>query len=406
MTGRPTVQLITVATRSHLPGVAVLAESLRRHHPQQRLTCYLVERAAEPADACDGLVDIVPVSDLDLPGGPAFLFQYTPFELCCAVKPFALLHQLARAGVEGAVYLDGDMYACAPFLDAVREAWAAAPVLLTPHVHCPGQDIDFRYFARSGGFNAGFVAVAKSEAATAMLSWWKARLARDCYYDLLGGVFVDQKWLELAAALFPCVRAWGHRGVNVGHWNIHECTFAEENGRTTVAPGVPLCLFHFSRFTNPGLTEHESVLRDIPPQVQQLADRYARELRARRPPGAAVPPCSFSTFDDGTPIPAETRELVRQRKVRVENPFARKDEVLAALEAEGLESVVESRVELRVGYFTTQYRALRRRVAELEPRLWRAENRLQRLDRHPVFGPLLRLWNRFVNSDLWGGPEA
>ncbi|MEE8115403.1 MAG: hypothetical protein V3T23_13745, partial [Nitrososphaerales archaeon] len=69
---------------------------------------------------------------LPLPGGRRFLFKYTAFELCCALKPYAIKHALQRSGVTHLVYLDSDVLVISPFWNDLEAAWRTHPILLTP----------------------------------------------------------------------------------------------------------------------------------------------------------------------------------------------------------------------------------------------------------------------------------
>jgi len=400
MTEPGELQYITISTRSHLAHVATLAESLARHEPGTRLTCYLVERAPAPEDSFDGLFEILPVSELALPGGLRFLFQYTPFALCCALKPWAILDQMDRFGRAQVAYMDGDMYACAAFRELLAGLEPDAAVLSTPHLLVPRADMDFRYMSKAGAYNAGFILARAREEARNLLTWWQDRLSRDCYMDHLGGVLVDQRWFELAMAFFPGTAALRHTGFNVGHWNLHEYTFRREGRRLMVGPDTPLCLFHFSGFKNPGLTRHRTVLGAVPAEIAELANEYEHRLRYWRQLQTEPPPYSFGMFEDGTEIPEPARELVRQGRVQTEDPFASKPEIFAALEEVGVETVMEARQDIRVARLEQACEELRKRVDHAEQRLWEAENLLRRLWRHPVLGRLWKLWRACVNAEL------
>lgn len=86
---RTTIHFVAIATRSHLAQAAVLAQSLHRVHPDVPRTLFLVEPTIEPCDTDSGW-SIRLASQLPLPEPRRFMFQYTPFQLCCALKPFAL----------------------------------------------------------------------------------------------------------------------------------------------------------------------------------------------------------------------------------------------------------------------------------------------------------------------------
>ncbi len=394
-------QYITIATRGFLGRVAVLADSLSRHHPGSRLTCYLVENTAAPGDDRD--CQIIPIRDLDIPGFDHFCFQYTPFELCCALKPYCLLHTMRHTSA-AVIYLDADMLVTHPFEDVLRQAWQH-DVLVTPHLRRPTVKTDFRYFLRAGQYNAGFLGVRDTPRAHAFLGWWRDRLARDCYRDYLGGILDDQTWLDMAVALFEGIDKLHHTGINTAHWNLHECDFHRE-GETLVAnDGEPLCLFHFSSFSHPGLTRHERLPGPIPAEIDALADDYRQQLAtATAVSSATATPHAFERFSDGSPITPAMREAVRLCRIPEEiNPFEHPGIVQAALPAGAPDSILNGRVDYQFAALKDRCEIQTRKLVDLDQtkqRLWNAENRLQRLSQHPLFGPLLRFWNQHVNSAL------
>lgn len=392
---------ITIATRGFLGRVAVLAESLSRHHPGSRLTCYLVENEVQPGD--DRHCQIIPIRDLGIPGFDHFCFQYTLFELCCALKPHCLLHALRHTSAP-ALYLDADMLAIHPFEDVLRKVWQH-DVLVTPHLRRPTVKTDFRYFLRAGQYNAGFLGVRDTPCAKALLTWWRDRLARDCYRDYLGGILDDQTWLDMAVSLFDGVDKLHHSGINTAHWNLHECDFHRKGDTLMANDGEPLCLFHFSSFSHPGLTRHERLPGTIPADIDALADDYRQQLATASDGTVSTAiPHAFERFVDGTPIMPAMREAVRLGRVPDEiNPFKHPVMVQAALPANDPDSILNGRVDYQFAALKDRCEIQSRKLVDLDQtkqRLWNAENRLKRLSQHPVFGPLLRFWSRHVNRTL------
>src|SRR5205085_860129 len=107
-----------------------------------------------------------------------FLFQYTPFELSCAAKPYLMAHLVAKYNAAKVVYFDGDMMV----LDSLRDLERLLDrhsIVLTPHLTAPYEDDRHPSelaILRSGTFNMGFCAVATGKTAAAFLSWWQKHL--------------------------------------------------------------------------------------------------------------------------------------------------------------------------------------------------------------------------------------
>lgn len=367
-------RFVTVCTRSRLAGAAALARSLEQFHPGVPRLLVLAEREAKREDGACGW-EIAPVSALPLPGGPRFLFQYGPFELCCALKPFALAAALGVEGTRGAVYLDTDMLALAPFLDLVEAAWNDADVWLTPHLRTTAAPARFAPFLHNGAYNAGFLAVAARPEGRLFLEWLSARVARDCVRDFRNGLFVDQKWLDLAAGLLPGIRPLSYPGLNIGHWNLHEHRFEERaDGSLWLDGAIPAALFHFSGLEADRLSRHGEEGAVAEP-VRALAARYRQHLAfhaARFPEGAEY---TFAAFSGGAPILPRHREAVRLGLASAPDPFSDPSGVEAA--SAGIAPPLPGEAEA------------------LE-----ADARLRRLLAHPVIGRVWRFWKHWVNHDL------
>lgn len=367
------IRLVTVGTRSRLAEAAVLADSLERLHPGAPRFLYLAERGIADTDHACGW-SVRPATALPLPDAERFLFQYPPLQLCCALKPFALADVLREPGAPGAVYLDGDMLALAPFLDRIETAWREADVLLTPHLCRPSPPEAAYPMLRMGVYNGGIMAVRNSRNGDAFLRWLQGCLARDCVRNFTAGLFDDQKWLDLAAAVCDGVRPLRDPGLNAGHWNLHERAFQERPEGLWLEDAGPLALFHFSGLAPDTLSRHAPAA-DVPPAIAALANRYREALarhRIRFPDTAAY---SFGAFADGTPIQPLHREAVRQGRATADRPFAARRAVEAAA------------ADLTLPAGTAEEAAA-------------AETQLRRLQAHPAIGRVWRFWKRWINHDL------
>ena len=101
---------------------------------------------------------------------------------------------------------------------------------------------------KNGIYNAGFFALKNDEGGMAFLNWWKNRLIDQCYVDLKHGMFVDQKWLNLAPVFFPSVGSLKHPGCNIAYWNLHERTLTKKDNQYFVNER-PLLFFHYSGYS-------------------------------------------------------------------------------------------------------------------------------------------------------------
>lgn len=175
--------------------------------------------------------------------------QYTPAELCWALKPYIfkwLLNQF-----DSAFYFDSDICLISS-LDHIVKELGCAPILLTPHYLEPFgcatiHGVRALSLLRGGVFNAGFIAVNRCDESLSFVDWWAAHVTRHGRNDPDNGMCGDQRWLDLVPALFPGLKISRHPGLNVGYWNIHERVVTQLSGRYFVN-GEPLLFLHLSGF--------------------------------------------------------------------------------------------------------------------------------------------------------------
>lgn len=310
----------------------VLMASLRRLHPEWDRFVALVDdmAATRPRTAEDDPFTTVPLSALGLPQPRLFSFRYTLLELNTAVKPWMFAYLFAR-GYTRVVYFDPDIEVYSPLV----ELDAAPPdtfLVLTPHLtRAAGLDRQYSELAilQAGAWNLGFLAVCRQPCLTTFLDWWQERLEHQCVVDVERGLFVDQKWMDLAPGLFPGVHVLRHEGCNVAYWNLRQRTVTS-SGDSWSVNGQPLRFFHFSGL-DPALPEmvsrHDGRLRrDEVGAARQLLDAYAAAIDAAGPASIDSAPYAFAAFSDGSPIPDAARAAYRHstdlQRGCGENPFA------------------------------------------------------------------------------------
>ncbi len=366
------IALVAVATRSHLGQAAVLAETLERVHPGVSRTLFLVEPEIRETDTGCGW-NVCAAETLKVPDCPRFFFQYKPFQLCCALKPYAMDAVLDDSAVEGAVYLDTDLYAVAPFLDVVWNTWQREDVGLTPHLKTAQTDHRLARFLRYGSYNAGFLAVRNRPNGRAFLRWFQKCVERECVRDVRKGLFDDQRWLDLAAAVCAGVVPIRDAGLNVGPWNKRELRFERRGEAIWVNGEEPLRLLHLTSRDHPFFESSEASSKSVSIFEPLLAQYHValERAEARFPPSERY---GYGTYRDGTPIGPAEREAVRQGVVQAADPFAVPEQVKTAA----------------------------RQVSM--PVDWREENiavdQLLRLRAHPIIGRVWRFWKCWINHDL------
>ena len=123
-------------------------------------------------------------------------------------------------------------------------------MLLTPHLTGPlgdGKYPDERDILLSGTYNLGFLGVANTPNVHGLLDWWAERCEFLCVSDITHGMFVDQRWIDLAPGFADKVRVLRDPGWNVAYWNIKHRPLAGPPDAPT-AGGRPVRFYHWSSF--------------------------------------------------------------------------------------------------------------------------------------------------------------
>jgi len=254
---------------------------------------------------------VVSLADLDINDAEKMCFRYSAIELSTALKPFFIRWLLSR-GYDGVVYLDPDIYVYRS-LSEVVSAMHQNSVVLTPHCVYLGtgqRAIDVSLaLMRTGTFNLGFIAVSHCSETSVFLDWWCTMCSSDCYDEQEKGIFVDQKWLDLAIgglSRFSIVR---NPGLNMAYWNLHERKMIGQrvNGK------YPLVFFHFSGIE---VERTDGISKSLPhvrlidrPDLTSLFRDYRDKLSANSYAQYCSRPYAFGFYDDGRSIGALARRL-------------------------------------------------------------------------------------------------
>jgi glycosyltransferase involved in cell wall biosynthesis len=294
----------------------VLMASVREHQPDWERFVLLV--GDTPSGELDGqLYTSVRLDTLALPDSRRFTFRYTVLELNTAVKPWMFSHLFER-GYDRVVFLDPDIVVFSPLAELDEQP--AAFLSVTPHLTGPigGEDHPSeRTILQAGSYNLGFLAVTQHPALKRFLGWWQEKLEYHCVVDIANGLFVDQKWMDLAPGLYPDVAILRHDGYNVAYWNLRQRRVTIDGERVSVN-GQPLRFFHFSGFDPrfPHLLsrhEHGSTTDDADAPAK-LFEAYAIALRDAGSDSFRNASYGFGSFSDGSRISDAARAAYRNSK--------------------------------------------------------------------------------------------
>lgn len=312
----PTV-VCTIVAKNYLPFARCMMDSIAVHHPEFTRSVILVDRADGYFDTSQESFEVIESWELGIPRPEWFHFKYTVLELSTAVKPYALEFLLNRHKAARIIYFDPDIFVyrrLEPVLNAL-ESHAAA---LTPHLTSPisdGFEPSERAILQSGAYNLGFIALTAGAVATRLLSWWKDRLYDQCLVDAQQGLFVDQRWMDLAPGLFPEIAILRDPGLNVAYWNLKQRRIERQADGYT-ADGERLYFFHFSGFDpeNPSnFSKHQNRIRltDLG-DARSLALDYAQAVLDRGYAECRQWPYAFGSFANGVPIVDAGRRILQE----------------------------------------------------------------------------------------------
>jgi hypothetical protein len=273
---------VTIASQNFAPQIRCLYDSLRTHHADARLTLCLLEEDANPELFPTGEFDVVLAKDVVGDGFYNMAYAYGITELATATKPFVLKWLLDR-GAQTVTYIDPDCFLFSPLEESSGLLNQGLNIVLTPHATepindaCQPGEIDL---LRAGTFNLGFIAVRESAETRRFLDWWSARLRENCVFDPVSGLFVDQKWLDLAPSFFDGVSILRHPGYNVAYWNLFQRSIERAPGGWQV-DGEALRFFHFSGFPKDDIrkiSRHQNRLQseDVGPFLVEFETYLAR----------------------------------------------------------------------------------------------------------------------------------
>jgi hypothetical protein len=313
--GRPGARhaALTICARNYFAQALLLHKSLRKHHPEADFHVVLVDRRDDAFAARFPDVSITWVEDTGLPNFAAHALRFDVIELSTNVKPHCLNLLLDR--YETALYLDPDTYLF-DALTPVYEALADSAIVVTPASTTPildGHRPDDIEFLRVGIFNLGFAGVSRCDEARRFLRWWSDRCLSDGFHETQSGVFVDQKWVNLAPCYFDGCRILKDPGVNMAQWNLHERVLSVVDGRYIVNGASPLRLFHFSSFDphRPQAIANRQtrIAEGTRPDLTALMNDYAAELLAAGFDQFRARDYTFDYFPSGEYISPTLRRL-------------------------------------------------------------------------------------------------
>ena len=313
----------TIVSPNYLAFARVLSASYLAHHSEHRFFVLVVADTADPAPFQDTSFEPVMLHELGLDDLRGEAMKYDILELNTNVKPAFMAYLLERHSLDQLVYLDPDVLVLHPLTPVFTALDRGATAVLTPHITAPvydGRSPSEQDHLYNGTYNLGFIALRRSAEAERLLAWWSARCLALGFSEGRTGLFVDQKWMNLAPGLFEDVSILRDPGCNMAYWNLQERTLTPAGSGYCVNGAVPLCFFHFSGIAPAEagqLSKHTNrfTLADRPDLLALFAGYRAALLDARDSAAESIP-YGFDHLSDGIVITRLARRIYSRHQAR------------------------------------------------------------------------------------------
>lgn len=242
----------TLCSNNYLAHAATLGYSVLKWASEATFIIGLVDEKDPSIDYGQfSRFEIIPCFDLGYSVFEDMLAQYNIIEFNTAVKPFYFEYLFEKnPEIDKIYYIDPDilLYQSVEELD---KTWGDMDILLTPNLIYLPESTSTGELAslRHGVNNLGFIGIKRGEEGMKFVQWWKDRLRAHCKIDKCKGIFVDQKWVDLAPLFFDKIKSVKHPGWNMAWWNFSERKLVSIDDELHVnSEEFKLIFFHFSGF--------------------------------------------------------------------------------------------------------------------------------------------------------------
>ncbi|MGH8559966.1 MAG: hypothetical protein ACRESZ_21435 [Methylococcales bacterium] len=323
----------TSITANYLPKARVLASSIKRHNPDCQFHILISDKLPEWIDMTKEPFDsVITIEELGIPNLSGWIFKHSIVELCTAVKGLGFQEILKRHNAEIIFYFDPDIVVFSSLANLIAKLKETS-VLLTPHQTVPETDrgaiIDNEISSlKHGVYNLGFLALRNTDEGRKFLKWWSDRLSHFCYDDICGGLFTDQRWMDLAPAFFQDIHILREPNYNVSTWNLTHRTASGSLKYGVKINGLPLCFYHFSGFDSGAQEVMLNKYIGNSHVLKELRKWYIEQCRVHGQDELGLIPGKYCVYDNGEKIGKNERILYRSRQdlqAAFPNPFDTND---------------------------------------------------------------------------------
>jgi hypothetical protein len=304
----------TIVAKGYLSFARVLARSFREHHAGVPFLVLLADEVDGHFDSTREAFELIRLRDLGIARIERFQFQYAQQPLSYAATPYLLAHLLAR-GFSKVVFVKQEGLVLGSF-SSLFQRLETASIVMTPHLVTPlaSEDGIARELniLQSGSFNVGILGVSAGAETDRFLKWWMDRVSTHCRHAVTEGMHYEQRWLDLAPALFAGVHILRDPSYNVGHWSLPERTIVVR-GDMVLVDDEPCRLFRFSGYDPlepQWITRHSRRLTaDTVGAASLVFDRFRSALYGEGFRDTSTWPYAYGAFDNGVPVPDVARDI-------------------------------------------------------------------------------------------------
>jgi len=310
----------TIVSPNYFAYARTLAASYLGQHPEHRFFVLIVADLTDARPFSGDALMPVMLGEIGVVDVRGEAMKYDILELNTNVKPTFMKHLFKRFELDALLYLDPDIFVYAPITPVFEALEQGASAVLTPHITTPvfdGKSPAEQDHLYNGTYNLGFIGVGRGEVSQRILDWWERRCLDLGFSEGRTGLFVDQKWMNLAPGLFERVCVLRDAGCNMAYWNLHERSLAASSAgymvQSASGSSVPLRFFHFSGIvvSDPAmLSKHTNrfTLADRP-DLHKLFAEYKAAVLGNKLRAVESLPYGFDTLSDGTTITRLARRL-------------------------------------------------------------------------------------------------
>jgi len=320
---------------NYIPKAKILAASLKKYENKLKFILCLTEREINKEAKKFKFFDHIVLSkDLGFRNFERFIFKHSIVEAATSIKGQLFKYLLKKYPYEETfVFFDPDIIILSE-LKELKEALQNSNIVLVPHLTIPeNKDTlletldavkDNELCAlKHGVYNLGFLAIKRSYKSNKLIEWWSSRLDMFCYDDIPNGIFVDQRWMDLAPCFFD-VLILKHPGYDIAPWNLSMRKVTFKNNKY-YSNDKPIRFFHFSGFdsgANEGMIR--KYVKEEKNPVFKLRDEYIRLLNYYKQNEIGKLDWEYDFYKSGEKIDPNIRVIYRDNlrlQELIENPF-------------------------------------------------------------------------------------